>query len=93
MYDYCRRKAPYGGNIPYFEVSSRVPAEGSSVTDIFDEAVKLIEINRTIKDLSEDKNGEVKKLSQKQIQLIHTKYEMKNMDNEMNRSCKTCSVM
>ena len=93
VYDYCRRKAPYGGNIPYFEVSSRVPAEGSSVTDIFDEAVKLIEINRAIRNLSADKNGKIKKLSQKEIQLIHTKYEMKNMDNEMNRSCKTCSVM
>lgn len=93
VYDYCRGKAPYGGNITYFEVSSRVPGEGSSVTDIFDEAVKLIEITRTIKDLSEDENGKVKKLSQKQIQSIHTKYEMKNMDNEMNRSCKTCNVM
>ena len=93
VYDYCRRKAPYGGNIPYFEVSSRVPAEGSSVTDIFDEAVKLIEINRAIRNLSADKNGKIKKLTQKEIQLIHTKYEMKNMDNEMNRSCKTCSVM
>ena len=44
VYDYCRRKAPHGGNIPYFEVSSRIPAEGSSINEIFDEAVKLMKL-------------------------------------------------
>ena len=93
VYDYCRRKAPHGGNIPYFEVSSRIPAEGSSINEIFDEAVKLIEINRSIAEISMDDTGKHKPISQKQLRLIHTNYALKNGKDDMNRSCKACSVM
>ncbi len=90
VYDYCRRRAPFGGNVPYFEVSSRVPAEGSTVTDIFEEAIKLIEINRNLNQLSETKNTIL--LSREQIKLIQAKYEAKG-NAELDRSCKTCGIM
>lgn len=90
VYDYCRRRAPFGNNVPYFEVSSRVPAEGSAVADIFEEAIKLIEINRDLNQLSESKN--MASLTRDQIQLIQTKYEVKG-NAELDRSCKTCGIM
>jgi GTPase SAR1 family protein len=42
--DYCRKQR--GEDIPFFEVSARVPEEGASIHQVFEEAIELVKKTR-----------------------------------------------